>query len=56
MNTVPALPGLLPICAACKKIRNDQGRWDRVEIYVEDRFGVRFTHGICPECFGELYR
>lgn len=56
MDTAHALPGLLPICAACKKIRNDQGGWDRVEVYVEGRFGVRFTHGICPECFAELYR
>jgi integral membrane sensor domain MASE1 len=56
METVHSLPGLLSICAACRKVRNDHDAWEKMESYVEDRWGVRFTHGLCPECFGELYR
>lgn len=56
LDTIHALPGLLPICAGCKKIRNDKGAWEQMEAYVEARWQVRFTHGLCPECFGELHR
>jgi len=44
------LHGLLPICAWCKKIRNDQNYWTQVETYVSDHSGARFSHSICPEC------
>lgn len=44
------LHGLLPICAHCKGIRNDQGYWQRVEEYLHDHADVTFTHGICPDC------
>jgi hypothetical protein len=47
---VQLLSGLLPICASCKKVRDDQGYWTQVEIYVRDRSRAEFTHGICPEC------
>jgi len=47
---VQMLTGLLPICASCKKVRDDQGYWTQVEIYVHDRTNAEFTHGICPEC------
>ena len=52
---VKTLSGLLPICASCKKIRDDQGYWTRVETYLQDHTGVMFTHGICPGCARELY-
>jgi len=45
-----ALRGLLPICAWCKKIRNDQNYWESVEQYLHLHFDAEFTHGICPEC------
>jgi PAS domain S-box-containing protein len=47
---VKTLRGLLPICAWCKKIRDDRGYWQQVEFYVEDHSLAEFTHGICPEC------
>lgn len=42
--------GLLPICAWCKRIRNDHGYWEQVEEYFRNSTGIEFTHGICPEC------
>jgi len=44
------LQGLLPICAYCKKIRNDQNYWQQVETYVGQHSGAQFTHSICPDC------
>ncbi|MDH4321792.1 MAG: response regulator [Desulfobulbaceae bacterium] len=49
------LSGLLPICASCKKIRDEKGAWNHVEVYIERHSGVRFSHGICPECVGQVY-
>lgn len=50
LSKVKMLSGLLPICASCKKIRDDKGQWLQVERYVRDRSEAQFTHGICPEC------
>ena len=47
---VKRLQGLLPICAWCKRVRNDQNYWQQVETYVAERTDARFSHGICPEC------
>ncbi len=52
---VRTLSGLLPICAHCKKIRDDQGYWHTVETYVRDHSQADFTHGICPDCLHRLY-
>lgn len=52
---VKTLRGLLPICAHCKKIRDDKGFWIRVESYISEHVDVQFTHGLCPECIKELY-
>jgi PAS domain S-box-containing protein len=49
------LHGLLPICAACKKIRNDAGYWEQIESYVRNHSEAEFSHGICPECMKKLY-
>jgi PAS domain S-box-containing protein len=51
---VKTLSGLLPICASCKKIRDDQGYWNRIEAYIQAHSDAKFTHGICPECMKEL--
>lgn len=50
LTQVKTLSGLLPICASCKKIRDDQGYWTQVEVYLMARSRAEFTHGICPEC------
>ena len=47
---VKLLSGLLPICASCKKIRDDQGYWNRVETYIQKHSEATFTHSLCPEC------
>ena len=52
--SVKQLSGLLPICAWCKNIRDDQGYWHQVEVYLRDHSDVNFTHGICPECRKKL--
>ncbi len=52
---VKNLSGLLPICAGCKKIRDDQGNWHSVESYVTNHSEAKFSHGICPECRARLY-
>ncbi|MFH0825435.1 MAG: PAS domain-containing protein [Pseudomonadota bacterium] len=52
---VKKLSGLLPICASCKKIRDDQGYWQQIEAYIRDRSEAEFSHAICPECARRLY-
>jgi PAS domain-containing protein len=52
---VHTLSGLLPICAGCRKIRDETGRWLSMEAYVEGRSTVQFSHGICPDCTTRLY-
>jgi two-component system, OmpR family, sensor histidine kinase VicK len=52
---VKTLSGLLPICASCKKIRNDTGYWQAVEVYIKEHSQAEFTHSICPECARRLY-
>lgn len=54
LEHVKLLQGLLPICAWCKRIRNDEGYWARVDAYFHERAGVDFTHGICPDCLEKL--
>ena len=55
LGKVKQLSGLLPICASCKKIRDDHGNWKQLEIYIRDRSEADFSHGICPDCRKSLY-
>lgn len=55
MDEVKTLQGIVPICASCKKIRDDNGFWQQVEVYVSDHSDAKFSHGICPECFEKHY-
>ena len=52
---VKLLSGFLPICAVCKKIRDDKGYWNQIESYIRDHSEAEFSHGICPECAKKLY-
>jgi hypothetical protein len=54
IENVQTLSGLIPICAHCKKIRNDEGYWEQVESYIRARSEAQFTHGICPCCAKEF--
>lgn len=55
LDQVKMLSGLLPICANCKKIRDDQGYWQDVAAYIRDHSEADFTHSICPDCMQKLY-
>lgn len=55
LGRVKTLSGLLPICSSCKKIRDDRGYWNQVEVYFRDHSEAEFTHSICPDCMKKLY-
>ncbi|MDK9706078.1 MAG: response regulator [Desulforhopalus sp.] len=55
LASVKTLSGLIPICANCKKIRQDSGFWQQIEAYIGDHSNARFSHGICPDCAKTLY-
>lgn len=55
MEEIKVLRGIIPICASCKKIRDDEGYWHQVEVYIGDHSEAEFSHGICPECTKKLY-
>ena len=55
LSQVKKLSGLLPICASCKNVRDDQGYWKQIETYIQEHSEVDFSHGICPECVKKLY-
>ncbi len=55
LTRIKTLQGIIPICANCKKVRDDEGFWHQVEAYVRERTLAEFSHGICPECFRRLY-
>ena len=55
LANVKTLKGLLPICASCKKIRDDQGYWTQIESYIYKHSDAEFSHGICPDCAKKLY-
>jgi len=55
LSEVRTLRGFVPICANCKKIRDDEGYWQQIEKYIQERSEARFSHGICPDCADLLY-
>ncbi|MBI5676008.1 MAG: PAS domain S-box protein [Nitrospirae bacterium] len=55
LANIKTLSGMLPICASCKKIRDDKGYWNRIESYITNHSGVLFSHGICPDCEKKMY-
>jgi len=55
LSEVKTLRGLLPICANCKKVRNDEGLWTQLEAYLSTHTDTRFSHGLCPDCMKKLY-
>ena len=54
-DEIKTLRGILPICAACKKIRDDKGYWNQIESYISKRSEADFSHSICPDCAAKLY-
>ena len=55
LSEIKQLRGIIPICASCKKIRDDEGYWHQVETYISKHSEALFSHGICPECMKKLY-
>ncbi len=55
LEDIKILRGFLPICASCKKIRDDKGYWNRIETYIQKHSEAYFSHGLCPECVEKLY-
>jgi DNA-binding response OmpR family regulator len=55
LNEIRTLRGIVPICAGCKKIRDDQGYWKQVEVYLQEHTEAEFSHGLCPDCKKRLY-
>lgn len=55
LDQVKLLSGFLPICCSCKKIRDDKGYWQQIELYISNHSDVEFSHGICEECSKKLY-
>lgn len=55
LSRIKTLSGMLPICSSCKKIRDDQGYWNQIEVYISKHSETEFSHGICPECAKKLY-
>lgn len=55
LSKVKTLSGFLPICASCKKIRDDRGYWNQIESYVSQHSEAEFSHSICPDCVKDLY-
>ena len=54
LGEVRQLSGLLPICASCKKIRDDKGYWQQLEVYIRDHSEADFSHGLCPDCVQKM--
>ncbi|MCK5075997.1 MAG: hypothetical protein KAR38_06455, partial [Calditrichia bacterium] len=50
LDDVKMLSGLIPICSSCKKIRDDEGFWHKLETYISNHSDAKFTHGLCPDC------
>ena len=55
LDNIKKLEGLLPMCANCKNIRDDDGYWQQVEVYIQQHSKVEFSHSICPKCARRLY-
>jgi len=55
LDEIKTLQGIIPICASCKMIRDDEGFWKQVEVYITEHSDAQFSHGICPGCAKKLY-
>lgn len=55
LDNIKRLKGMLPICASCKKIRDDKGYWTQIESYLEEHTEALFSHGVCPDCAEQIY-
>jgi hypothetical protein len=54
-NEINMLRGIIPICSVCKKVRNDDGYWERLDWYIQQHSSADISHGMCPDCMKEMY-
>ena len=54
LDEIKTLSGIIPICATCKKVRDDNGYWNQVEVYIRNHSDASFSHGICPDCMAKF--
>jgi hypothetical protein len=54
-ENVPRDQLLIPICASCKKIRDDNGYWNQLELFIQSNSEIKFSHGLCPDCVESIY-
>jgi len=55
MSTIRTLEGMLPVCSGCRRIRDENGKWQYMETYITKHSGAEFSHGLCPDCLKKLY-
>ena len=55
LSKIKTLSGLIPICASCRRVRDDKGYWSQIEAYIRDHSEADFSHGLCPDCAKNLY-
>lgn len=55
LTDIQPLTGLLPICASCKNVRDDEGYWNQIESYIKQHINVDLSHGMCPDCMEKMY-
>lgn len=55
LSKIKMLEGMLPICASCKKIRDEHNQWQNIETFIEQRSHASFTHGLCKDCMEKMY-
>ncbi len=54
-DEIQVLKGMVPVCSICKKIRDDKGVWHQMEVYIEEKSEVKFSHSLCDNCMNERY-
>jgi hypothetical protein len=55
LATIRTLSGILPICSSCKRIRDEQGSWNHIEVYISQHSNAEFSHGLCQDCAAKIY-
>ena len=55
LDEIETLEGILPICSFCKKIRDEEGKWEQVDVYIHRHSRTAFSHGLCPDCLRQHY-
>jgi|GEM_PF-5675040 len=55
ISKIKTLSGLIPICTSCKRVKNNEGVWGQIEVYISENSDAEFSHGLCPDCAKKIY-